>query len=90
MPKIRWKRFEDEAQVHDALLYELPLGTTAPTVRAFLTGQGLEFWDDGIIVRTKIRMRRRSLWVIGEWLTEFHFQDARLNAITVRPIFTGP
>lgn len=90
MRRIRWKRFKDEAQVRAVLLRELPFGTPAATVRAFLAGQGLRFFDGGDLVRTKIRMRRRSLFVIGEWLTEFHFLDDRLNAVTVRPIYTGP
>jgi hypothetical protein len=52
MPKIRWKRFTDQAQVYDALVRELPFGSTAAAVRAFLTGEGLQFWNDGNIVRT--------------------------------------
>jgi hypothetical protein len=90
MRRIRWKRCKDEAQVYDALLRELPFGTPAAVVRTFLTAQGLGFWDDENLVRTKIRMRRRSLFVIGEWLTEFHFLDDRLDAVAIRPVFTGP
>ncbi len=46
MPRIRWRRFADESQVQAVLLGELPLGTPAGAVRAFLKDQRLDFWED--------------------------------------------
>lgn len=89
MARIRWKRLADEAEVRAILLRELPFGTSADAVHAFLTEQKLPHSDLAGTIICSAPARRR--WFIGaQWSMTFTVRDGRLAEITIERVFTGP
>jgi hypothetical protein len=90
MPRIRWKRLADEAQVRAIVLSELPLGTPVAAVLVFLADQRVEIYENGDRIRARARVRRRSLLVTAKWVIDFSFSDAGLAEVAVTMDITGP
>ena len=90
MARIRWKRLADEAEVRAILLRELPLGTSADAVHAFLTQQNLPHSELASTIICSAPARRRDWFFGGEWRMTFTVREGRLVEIAIARGFTGP
>lgn len=88
---MRWKKYDDETAVRDAVAERLPAGSTLDDVQRFATAEGLECSGlvDGV-VRCSAPAPRHSLMVRAKWLIELHFDGDTLSEVRVERGLIGP
>jgi hypothetical protein len=85
-----WKRTRTPEDVRERIEADVPPGSDKAQAEAWLRTEGIEYSDEGDVLRFTLKGPARSLLVGVTWLVAMRLSDGRLAEIEVDEGLTGP